>query len=195
MSPHVGFKVLQAAERHNFIVVEDDIFCDLQVKLTPRLATLDQLNRVIYVRPRAEDRGSVTSNPGSGGGSVRHQVEPAKVGQPSGNARCFRATAAWRFLAECPSTSPLCRRRAEKRQSPRDDTFEEHLFPPTPNALATSLREPFFRCARNTGERVPKYVRCNVLQLRLCAHPVKDTNHPMKCPSPQSAGNRYGEPS
>ena len=50
MSPHVAFKVLQTAERHNFIVVEDDIFCDLQVKTTPRLATLDQLNRVIYAR-------------------------------------------------------------------------------------------------------------------------------------------------
>jgi DNA-binding transcriptional MocR family regulator len=50
MSPHVMFKVLQAAERHNFFVVEDDIFCDLQVKMTPRLATLDQLNRVIYAR-------------------------------------------------------------------------------------------------------------------------------------------------
>lgn len=50
MSPHVAFKVLQAAERHNFFVVEDDIFCDLQVKTTPRLATLDQLNRVIYAR-------------------------------------------------------------------------------------------------------------------------------------------------
>jgi DNA-binding transcriptional MocR family regulator len=50
MSPHVAFKVLQAAERHNFMVVEDDIFCDLQVKATPRLATLDQLNRVIYAR-------------------------------------------------------------------------------------------------------------------------------------------------
>jgi DNA-binding transcriptional MocR family regulator len=50
MSPHVAFKVLQAAERHNFTVVEDDIFCDLQVKMTPRLATLDQLNRVIYAR-------------------------------------------------------------------------------------------------------------------------------------------------
>ncbi len=50
MSPHVAFKVLQAAERHNFIVVEDDIFCDLQVRTTPRLATLDQLNRVIYAR-------------------------------------------------------------------------------------------------------------------------------------------------
>jgi DNA-binding transcriptional MocR family regulator len=50
MSPHVAFKVLQTAERYNFMVVEDDIFCDLQVKTTPRLATLDQLNRVIYVR-------------------------------------------------------------------------------------------------------------------------------------------------
>jgi DNA-binding transcriptional MocR family regulator len=50
MIPHVAFKVLQAAERHNFTVVEDDIFCDLQVKTTARLATLDQLNRVIYAR-------------------------------------------------------------------------------------------------------------------------------------------------
>lgn len=50
MSPHVAFKVLQAAERHGFTIVEDDIFCDLQLKPTPRLATLDQLNRVIYVR-------------------------------------------------------------------------------------------------------------------------------------------------
>jgi DNA-binding transcriptional MocR family regulator len=50
ISPHVAFKVLQTAERHNFIVVEDDIFSDLQVKQTPRLATLDQLNRVIYLR-------------------------------------------------------------------------------------------------------------------------------------------------
>ena len=50
MSAHVAFKVMQAAERHNFVVVEDDIFSDLQLKTTPRLATLDQLNRVIYVR-------------------------------------------------------------------------------------------------------------------------------------------------
>ena len=50
MSPHVAIRVLQAAERHNFVVVEDDIFCDLQTKTTPRLATLDQLNRVVYVR-------------------------------------------------------------------------------------------------------------------------------------------------
>src|SRR5262245_62495442 len=50
MSPHVSFKVLQVAERHNITVVEDDIFCDLQAKPTPRLATLDQLNRVIYAR-------------------------------------------------------------------------------------------------------------------------------------------------
>jgi DNA-binding transcriptional MocR family regulator len=50
MSPHIAFRVLQAAERHNFVVVEDDIFSDLQTRQTPRLATLDQLNRVIYAR-------------------------------------------------------------------------------------------------------------------------------------------------
>ncbi len=50
ISPHVAFKLLQAAARHNFTVVEDDIFCDLQTKATPRLATLDQLDRVIYAR-------------------------------------------------------------------------------------------------------------------------------------------------
>ena len=49
-SPHVAFRVLQAAERHNFVIVEDDIFSDLQARQTPRVATLDQLNRVIYAR-------------------------------------------------------------------------------------------------------------------------------------------------
>ena len=50
MSPHVTFRVLQAAERHNFMVLEDDIFSDLQTRTTPRLATLDQLDRVLYAR-------------------------------------------------------------------------------------------------------------------------------------------------
>ena len=50
MSPHIAFRVLQVAERCGFSVVEDDIFSDLQTKPTPRLATLDQLRRVIYVR-------------------------------------------------------------------------------------------------------------------------------------------------
>src|SRR5215470_5096495 len=50
MSPHVAFRVLQSAERNNFFVVEDDTFCDLQATPTPRLATFDQLNRVIYAR-------------------------------------------------------------------------------------------------------------------------------------------------
>ncbi|XIA63612.1 aminotransferase class I/II-fold pyridoxal phosphate-dependent enzyme [Bradyrhizobium sp. TZ2] len=50
MSPHVGFRVLQLAEQLDFLIVEDDIFCDLQTKNTQRLAALDQLNRVIYAR-------------------------------------------------------------------------------------------------------------------------------------------------
>jgi DNA-binding transcriptional MocR family regulator len=50
MAPHIAFRVLQVAERCNFTIVEDDVFSDLQADPTPRLATLDQLNRVIYVR-------------------------------------------------------------------------------------------------------------------------------------------------
>ena len=50
MTPHIAFRVLQVAERCDFTVVEDDVCSDLQRALTPRLATLDQLNRVIYVR-------------------------------------------------------------------------------------------------------------------------------------------------
>lgn len=50
ISPHVGFRVLQLAEQFDLLIVEDDIFCDLQTKNTQRLAALDQLNRVIYAR-------------------------------------------------------------------------------------------------------------------------------------------------
>ncbi|MCB1882999.1 MAG: PLP-dependent aminotransferase family protein [Geminicoccaceae bacterium] len=50
MDPCAAFRVLEAAGRHGFTIVEDDIFCDLQAEPTPRLATLDRLDRVIYVR-------------------------------------------------------------------------------------------------------------------------------------------------
>ena len=50
MSPRIGFRVLQLAGQFDFLVVEDDIFCDLQTRSAPRLAALDQLDRVIYAR-------------------------------------------------------------------------------------------------------------------------------------------------
>lgn len=50
MSPAVTHRVLQAAVNHDFLVVEDDIFSDLSLENIPRLATLDQLSRVIYLR-------------------------------------------------------------------------------------------------------------------------------------------------
>lgn len=49
LTPPVAFKVLQLAEKHNFIVVEDDIYADFRNTPVQRLATLDQLTRVIYV--------------------------------------------------------------------------------------------------------------------------------------------------
>lgn len=49
IAPHVAYRVLQAAGQYDFQVVEDDIFSDLEPRNVARLATLDQLERVIYV--------------------------------------------------------------------------------------------------------------------------------------------------
>ncbi len=42
-------RLVQAGERHGFMIVEDDPFADILPPLLPRLAALDQLNRVLYV--------------------------------------------------------------------------------------------------------------------------------------------------
>jgi DNA-binding transcriptional MocR family regulator len=46
-----AFRILKIAEEHDMIVVEDDIYCDLAMpgSTTTRLASLDQLRRVIYL--------------------------------------------------------------------------------------------------------------------------------------------------
>lgn len=49
LTPANAFGLLQLAERWGFRVVEDDAFGDLLPPALPRLAALDQLDRVIYV--------------------------------------------------------------------------------------------------------------------------------------------------
>jgi DNA-binding transcriptional MocR family regulator len=49
IAPQVAFRLLQLATQHGFSIVEDDIYADFQSVPTQRLATLDQLDRVIYV--------------------------------------------------------------------------------------------------------------------------------------------------
>lgn len=49
MSPPNAFRVLQLAKQHHFKIVEDDVFADFQVEPTDRLATLDELESVIYI--------------------------------------------------------------------------------------------------------------------------------------------------
>jgi DNA-binding transcriptional MocR family regulator len=48
LSPANAFRVLQLAEKHDFMVVEDDIYGDIAPDAATRLASLDQLSRVIY---------------------------------------------------------------------------------------------------------------------------------------------------
>jgi DNA-binding transcriptional MocR family regulator len=49
IAPQVAFRLLQLAREHRFSIIEDDIYADFQTDVTDRLATLDQLEHVIYV--------------------------------------------------------------------------------------------------------------------------------------------------
>lgn len=53
LSAAKAFNVLRIAEKHNFYIVEDDVYADLHpgshVQAATRLASLDQLKRVIYI--------------------------------------------------------------------------------------------------------------------------------------------------
>jgi len=48
-APNTAHRVLQLADRFNFIVVEDDVCADLDPEARRSLACLDQLRRVIYI--------------------------------------------------------------------------------------------------------------------------------------------------
>jgi DNA-binding transcriptional MocR family regulator len=79
-SPAVMYRVLQAAEELDLTIVEDDTYCDLQTSPTPRLATLDQLNRVVYVRSFSKTlSGSLRVGFIAGGRSLADDIINLKV--------------------------------------------------------------------------------------------------------------------
>ena len=49
LSPANAFRLLQLAEAHDFLIIEDDVYGDFHPGPATRLAQLDQLRRVIYV--------------------------------------------------------------------------------------------------------------------------------------------------
>jgi DNA-binding transcriptional MocR family regulator len=49
ISQATAYRVLQLAEKHGFMIVEDDIYGDFHPGRPARLSTLDQLDRVIYI--------------------------------------------------------------------------------------------------------------------------------------------------
>ncbi len=53
LSAAKAFQILKLAEQYDFMIVEDDIYCDMHpgptVQLATRIAALDQLQRVIYL--------------------------------------------------------------------------------------------------------------------------------------------------
>ncbi|WP_343586112.1 PLP-dependent aminotransferase family protein [Herbaspirillum sp.] len=48
-SPHKAHTILQLADRHNAIIVENDAFADFKPATAARISTLDQLRRTIYI--------------------------------------------------------------------------------------------------------------------------------------------------
>jgi DNA-binding transcriptional MocR family regulator len=49
LSPVTAHKVLKLAERHDFLIVEDDIFGELEAEPSPRYAAMDGLERVVVI--------------------------------------------------------------------------------------------------------------------------------------------------
>ncbi|WP_278394646.1 PLP-dependent aminotransferase family protein [Acinetobacter venetianus] len=49
LTPTTAYQVLKLVENSNLIVIEDDIFADLELNPAPRLAALDGLSRVIQI--------------------------------------------------------------------------------------------------------------------------------------------------
>lgn len=49
LAPSVAYRLLQLATQHDFRLIEDDIYADFQNGPTSRLASLDALDRVIYL--------------------------------------------------------------------------------------------------------------------------------------------------
>lgn len=49
LSPQTAHRLLVTAAAHDLTIVEDDIFCDFEPDLSPRLASLDGLQRVVRI--------------------------------------------------------------------------------------------------------------------------------------------------
>ena len=49
LSPTTAYQILKLVDQSNLIVIEDDIFADLELQTAPRLAALDGLSRVIHI--------------------------------------------------------------------------------------------------------------------------------------------------
>ena len=49
ISQAVAYRILQLAEKHNMVIIEDDVYSDLHPHQCTRLASLDQLNRIVYI--------------------------------------------------------------------------------------------------------------------------------------------------
>ncbi len=60
-SPAQVYRLLELSHRYDFHIVEDDLYCDIQHKRTPRLAAAGGLENISYVSGFTKTSGGVTS--------------------------------------------------------------------------------------------------------------------------------------
>ncbi len=100
LSPTVAHQVLKLAEQSDLIILEDDIFADLETTPAPRLAALDGLNRVVHIGSfsktlsAAARCGFIAARPDWIEGLVDLKIATSFGGEP------FSAELTWRVLID-----------------------------------------------------------------------------------------------
>lgn len=100
LSPTVAHGLLKLAEKSDVIIIEDDIFADLEISHAPRLAALDGLNRVVHIGSfsktlsAAARCGYVAARPDWIEGLIDLKIATSFGGEP------FSAELTWRVLKD-----------------------------------------------------------------------------------------------
>lgn len=100
LSPTTAHKLLNLAEQADLIIIEDDIFADLETSPAPRLAALDGLNRVVHIGSfsktlsAAARCGYIAAPPRWVNGLIDLKIATSFGGDP------FSAELTWRVLKD-----------------------------------------------------------------------------------------------
>ena len=117
LSPVVAHRVLKLAEKHDIIIVEDDIFADFEPEPAPRFAGFDGFDRVIQVGSLSKTfrrRSAAAISPPSPNGSTSSSTSSSPSARATAICRRRCCIACWptaAIAAISTDCAPSCRRR------------------------------------------------------------------------------------